>query len=541
MESKTKRVVFPVKSHFAIQRGIAQMVNAIRPTYGARSRVTAVSRVPSSRSPELLDSGGTIARRIIQLKNKDEDMGAMLLRQALWNLQEKVGDGTVTAAILFQEIFDRGLHHLTYGGNALILRGYLEQGLRLIVEKVQSYKTPIEGREALAGIARTICGDDQLARLLGEIMDIVGPYGQVEIRSSRGRKLEREYVEGMYHEGGILSRVMITEPNHLKAELTDASILITDLDIQDPRPLVHVIEVALHNGVQSLMILAKQMSNACVGLLMAASKEPKKFRVIAAKYSIVHQEKLIAMMEDLAALTGGRPIASAAGDSLDKIVVDDFGKARQVWADGSHFGIVGPKGDPRRLRTHIQALQTYHRGAKENDARDFLQQRIGRLKGGSATLWIGANTETQIEVDKELADRTIRAMRAALLEGVIPGGGSVLLSCQPMLHQRMKQASSEDERAAYRILHKAMEIPARTLIENAGYDAHEVLPEIRRAGEGYGFDVLVGKVVKMTEAGIYDVTNVLTSALHGAISSAALALTVDVLVHRKKLEPSVKP
>ena len=541
VHSKTKRVVFPSTSHYAMQHGITELVNSIRPTLGPRPRITAIQQATANRSPELLDSGGTIARRIIQIQDKDADIGAMYLRQVLWNLQEKVGDGTATAAILFEDIYKRGLHYLTYGGNALRLRYFLDEGLQLIVNELSSMKTSVEGKEILAGIARTVCFDDDLSMLLGEIMDIVGPYGHVAIRTSHGRKLEREYVEGMYLEGQILSRAMIIEPGNQKAEMTDAWILVTDLDIEEPRTLVPVLEIAIKAGARAVLILSKSMSDQSAGLLVVASKDPKKFRVIGAKFNVLQAEKLIALVNDLAILTGGRAILKEAGNTLEGVKEVDFGKARQVWADNTYFGIVGAKGDPRQLRTHIQSLQAAYREMKDAETREFLQQRIGRLKGGSATLWIGAYTETEINIRKEFAERTVKAMRGALLDGVIPGGGSALLACQTSLQQKMKQAIDEDERAAYRILNKAMEAPIRTLLVNAGYDDNEVLPEIRKAGPGYGYDLLKGQIVNMADAKIYDITKVVMTALQSAISGAALALTVDVLVHHKQLKPSIKP
>ena len=221
--------------------------------------------------------------------------------------------------------------------------------------------------------------------------------------------------------------------------------------------------------------------------------------------------------------------------------VEDLGQARRVWADRNNFGIVGGKGDPRKLRQHIANLRAAFVNTEDPVAREKLQKRIGKLMGGSATLWVGGTTENDIDARKELAKRTAGAMRGAVREGILPGGGVVLLNCRPALQQRLDQSTDPDERAAYRILLKVSETPIRTILANAGYDASDIMAEIRLAGPGYGFDVLAKEVVNVAEAGIFDVAAVQRAAIHSAVSSAAMALTVDVVVHHKEPEQSMQP
>lgn len=534
-ERLTPHVVFQPATYQGFQRGMDKIVEAIRPTLGPLPRIVAIDGIVSGKPPEILDDGGVIARRIIQLPNRDEDMGAMYIRHVLWRLHEKVGDGTATAAVVFKSVYNQGVTYITSGGNAQQLRRYLEKGLQVILGELERMAMPVEGQDRLAQIAESICYDPPLAKMMGEIFDIIGEYGRLEIRSGRGRELEREYVEGMYWDGGILSRQMITDQARLRTELEDAAILLSDLEIEDPRVLMPVIKRTIESKTRSLLILANKLSDLTIASLVRISQnDPDKLRIIAAKAPGASSDTRPAALEDLAILTGGRPFVRAAGyTQFDRIEFKDLGRARRVWADRHHFGIIGGKGDPRALREHLARLRNVFEQAEDQETRKKLRERIGKLMGGSATLWIGGLTEMEIKARKAVAERTADALRGTMMEGILPGGGVALLSCRPALQKMLEQSSDPDERAAYRILIRALEEPTRTILSNAGYDASEVMAEIKMAGPGYGFDVRSGKVVDVIQAGIFDAANVQKQAMHSAIASAALALTVDVLVQRK--------
>ena len=531
--SKGQRVVFQPATYQGIQRGINQMVEAIRPTLGPRPRIVAIDRILDDRMPELLDDGATIAKRIIQLPDRDEDMGAMLVRDFLWRLQDQVGDGTATAAVLFQSIYNESVRYLASGGNAMRLRSYLERGMRAILDHLTGMTVHLAGKEKLAQIAQAICYDPPLARLLGEIFDIIGEYGRLEIRPGRSRDLEREYVEGMYWERGLFSREMITDHNRLRTELENAAILVSDLEIEDPRQLLPVITLAIEAGIRSLLIVASKLSEGAIALLLA-NNDPEKLQAIAVKTPGWGRDEQAWALEDLAVLTGGRPFVRVAGDTFSQVKPQDFGHARRVWADRRNFGVVGGKGKPQALRQHLATLRASFERTDEPVLRENLRARIGKLMGGSATLWVGGATELEITARQELAKRTAAAMRGAMMEGVLPGGGVSLLACRPVLQRMLDQSTDPDERAACRILIRAVAEPIRTIVANAGYDASEIMADIKLAGSGYGFDVTSGQVVDMMEAGIWDAAIVQKSAVYGAITTAALALTIDVLVHRQE-------
>jgi chaperonin GroEL len=516
-----------------MQCGVNKLVEAIRPTLGPRPRMVAINRLLEDRMPELLDNGGTIAKRVERLVDPDEDMGAQLVRDMLWRLQDQVGDGTATAAVLFGSIYNLGIHYLASGGNAMRLHGSLGRGLQVVLDQLSGMTVRLSGKEQLARIAESLSHDPPLAKLLGEIFDIIGAYGRLEIRPGRGRELEREYVEGMYWEWGLHSREMITDLPRFRTEFEDPAILISDLEIQEPEQLFRPLELALRAGIPRLVIVASKLSDRALGFL-STNKKPDKFQLMAVKtpgWDVYHQA---AALEDMAILTGGRRFVKVAGESFESVMPEHLGRARRAFADLRTFGIVGGKGDPRAVRQHIKRMQAAFDQSDDTILRETLLKRLGTLLGGSATLWIGAATELEIEMRKELAERTASSVRAAMMEGIVPGGGVALLACRPVLQQALARTEDPDERGAYRILIKALAEPFRTLVSNAGYDASDAMAEVRLAGAGCGFDVTLGRVVNVMEAGIYDPAIVLKSAVYGAITAAALALTVDVLIHRRE-------
>jgi len=498
------RVVFNPQVHQGMLRGIEQIVNAVRPTLGPFPRLVLYDKSATSSSPpEFLDDAGTIARRVIQIKGRDADVGAMLVRHMLWTLREEVGDGTATAAVIFDSLYRSGLRYLAAGANAMRLRPHLEAGLREILTKLDEMSRPI------------------------------GPYGRLEIRKGHGRHYDREYVEGMYWDTGLLSRAFVVDTARQRVELENPFILISDLEIEDPRELVPVFALCVREGIKDLLIVSRKMSETLIGMLVY-NREQKKLdlNIIGVKTPGVSVTDQRTALMDMAVLTGGRPFLREAQDSLRAIKLADLGRARRIWAERGHFGIIGGGGDPRKLREHIAQLRTRHADTTDLEERERVQARIGKLLGGSATLYVGATTETELDYKKEWAKRVADAMRGALREGVVPGGGVALFACRAHLLEKAAQSEEFEAQAAYRMLAEAMEMPMRVLLENAGYVASEALSRLHGLGPSSGLDVRSGEVVDMWEAGILDITTVVKAAVRGAVSTAALALTTDVLVHR---------
>ncbi len=533
--SNSKRVVFQPRTWQGMHRGAMQIVNAVRPTLGPRARFVAFSPEFGDTEPDLYDNGGEIARRILQIKGRDEDVGAMLIRDLLWRLQNQVGDGTATAAVIFGAVYTEGIRYLTAGGNSRRLQTHLEAGLGIMLAELTAMTHTLAGKEKLAQLAESISYDPELACYMGEIFDIIGAHGRLEIRKGRSREIERDYVEGMYWERGLMSRKMIADPERNRTLYENAHILISDLEIQYPQELLPVLEMALRNDVKSLIIIAGKLSDAAIGFLLANNKSDD-FHVVAVTTPEYGKDPQAAALQDMAALTGGKPFLKAPGDTFNKVQVEDLGQTRRVWADLKNFGIIGGKGDPKALRRHIHELQKAYDHIDDPVPKEKVLKRLGKLMGGSATLWVGADTEMDMERRVELAKRTAAAMRLAMEEGVLPGAGVALLECRQALRDRLAGAEETDERAAYEILLKATETPIRTIIANAGYDASDVMADLRLAGPGHGLDVVQERIVNIQESGIYDPAGVVKAALFGAIKTAGLALTVDVVVHNAQPE-----
>ena len=535
---QTPGVVFQPDAVEGMQDGMNKLVALVRPTLGPLPHIVACEQVADRRSlPELLDSGGTIARRVVQLPDRDEDVGFMFLRHVLWKLQENEGDGTATAAVMFQSIFNYGRRYIAAGGNAMLLREHLDSGMRLILSELDRQVTQLHGKQRLTGLARTICYDEELAKMLGEIFDIIGAYGRLDVRKGSGRELVREYVEGMYWENGMRSREMANSDFGMRANLEDAAILISDLEINTPEQLVPLLQLAVKHNIKQLMLVSNSLSEKAMGILLAKPNRERVF-VVAVRTPGAGLNQQQDAMEDLAILTGGHALLKATGASLEKVSLEDLGRARRIWADKEYFGIVGGRGEPRPLRQHIATLRQAFRNAGDPADRKRLLERLGKLTGGSATLFVTDISPNALEARVELAKRTAEAMRGAMREGVVPGGCVALLNCRAALRDCLARISAEDlhaagTRAAYNMLLEALEAPFRALVENAGFWPGNILAEVEHSGPDHGYDVLAGKVVDLKEAGLYDAASVVKGAVRSAVAGAALALTTQAIVHLK--------
>ena len=532
----TPRVIFQPHTSSALRDGISQLAGAIRPTLGPSAGTVAIDYITKEKGrPELLDSGGVIARRIIELKNSSEDMGAMLLRAMVCRQHDEIGDGTATVTVLFEAIYKAGLRYIAAGGNGMRLRYHLEKLLPLVLAELERQTFAIESREDYARIAESLSHDPPMAEMMGEIFDVIGEYGQLDIRKDNTRGLRREYVEGIYFNSGLFSRVLMNDQVVKRAELLDPHVFICDFTIEDPRELFPVIETAVDAKIKSLVIFARGMNEAAMSLVHAANR-PGKFQALAVKIPDPNPDLRNAAIEDLAVLTDAKPMLKVMGDTLAAVTPAHFGRVRRLWATAHQFGLHGPRGNPRQLRTHLLRLEERFRSEEDKDERDRLEARIGKLMGGSATLWVGGSTEPEIEIRKSLAERAASSVRMALREGVLPGCGLALINARPMLEERLAAATETDERAAIGILLDALVVPTRTIYENAGHDASEVMAKLSFAPPGSGFDVLAGEVVDLQDAGILDCATVIKRSTRNAIATAALALTIDVLVHHRAPE-----
>jgi chaperonin GroEL len=342
-------------------------------------------------------------------------------------------------------------------------------------------------------------------------------------------------VQGTYYYSGAFSRAFFPNGSQTRLELLNSAIFLCDYSIEDHRELFAVMKVAHDAGVESLIIIARDLSEKAVGLLTTNNKMDT-FTAIGVKLPGLNEADRLDAIEDISLLTGAKPHLKVLGDNLEKISASDLGSVRRSWADLRAFGFVGGRGDKRQLREHLHRLKRQYHTAQDSDNQKRFQKRIGNLLGGSATLWIGGFSETEINTTKSVVDRTVRGMRSAIQGGVVLGGGIALLHCRDILEQKLKITQDTDERAAYRLLIEALATPARTIFANAGYDPSEVMAQLNHENNETGFDVETGHIVNICANGIFDSLEVVKTSIRNAISTAALALTIDVLVHKSSVE-----
>lgn len=534
-------VILQPRTYHALQQGVNLLADAIRPTLGPLPRLVAMERLKRTDAPEFLDNGAVIARRIIQVQPRGRDVGAMLLRHALWEMHEEAGDGTTTMAVMYQVLLNEGIRYVTrMGCNAMLLREGFEKGLTAVLAALDEQSTPLTDRAAIAGMARGMCrADDELAAMLGEIFDVVGSDGLIMVEKWNRLHLEREYVEGTYWKlSGWMSRLLVTDIPKGRTLFEDAALLLTDLAITRPQQLIPVLDRAVKGGVKRLVIIAKEMSDASIGLLVNNNKA-KTIETLAVRTPKISEMDRVAAMEDIAVMTGGQPFYSAARETLEGFELAHLGHARRAWATESLFGLFGGKGDPRRLRQHLATVRASIPNAPDDNEKKKLQERLGRLAGGTAILRVGGAAASAVETRTALAERAVTALRNALLGGVVAGGGAALLHAQAALQD--VPAATQEDTIAYRLLARALEEPMRAIARNAGHQPDIIVEKAKAAPAGHGLDARAGRITDMRAAGVIDSTRVLKLALQVAVSGAATALTTDVIVHHKQPKESIEP
>ncbi len=533
----TPKVIHQPQTQHSLRRGIEALAKAIAPTLGPSARRSVAQ---NQAKLEMLDDGGLIARRIIALADREEDPGAMLLRQALWRTREHVGDGAATTAVLYECAHREGLRFIAAGANPMRLRERLLELLPRLRDGLLAGARPLRSQEELRALAFSVCYDEAMAAALAEALYTVGRFGMVDIRAGHGRGMERDFVAGAYWTGGVQSKEMLRGWARTVAEMSDAAILVSDAEIEEPAELVPLMQLALRCGLQDLLLIVKSISDK--GLSVVLDKRlSDRIRVVVVNLELFQPDALARAQADIALLAGGRPVLQTAGDSLESVRESDFGQARWVWADDKNFGFASGKGDPRQLRDTVRRLRDAYDASDDDDARARMLERLGKLNGGLATVYVGGVAEDEIRQRKEIAERTVRALRNAIADGAIAGGGVALLGCRDWLLKEAAEAEELESRAARRILAAAAEAPIRQLLVNAGQDPSEVLARLAHCEAADGFDVMQGALVDVAAAGIFDVARVQAEALQRAISSAALALTIDVLVLHREPETMTEP
>ena len=532
-------VILPPQSRVALQRGVDSMVNLIRVTLGPNARAVAIaSTVANDRAPEVLNDGATICRRVIELPDPLENMGAMIIRQLTWSTRELVGDGSTTAAVIAQTVLAEANRYTASGGNVMFMKAGVEKGLEVALAALDRQSKTIEDPDDMASLITGVTADPDIGTMFGEIFDIIGPDGVVVVQDSRGVTVEREYVEGVQWDQGYLSPYMVTNSDRMETVLEDAVILLTDRNITTSKELLPILEQVRQAGFKNLMIVANEVSGDALSLLVA-NKMEGVLTTLAVK-APGYGDRRAAILEDIAVITGGKVIIQDAGMTVEGAKLEHLGRAQRVWADRANFNIMGGWGSPQAVRERVAFVKKQiPLLAKEEYELNKARERLGKLTGGIAVVNVGAPTELAQKEMRLRIEAAVAAMRACGESGVVPGGGVALLAAARAV--RAVEAADEDEAFGLRILASALQAPTRWIVRNAGLDPNPVIAELERRPEGWGYDVITGEYCDVAGAGIRDPHPVIRTAVIKGVSGALMAMTTDALVVHKKPDWKAEP
>ena len=513
-----KQLLFHAAAREKVLMGAGVLADAVRVTLGPRSRCVLIGKKWGR--PIVCNDGVTIAKEI-ELKDPEENLGAQMLRQAAEKTGDAVGDGTSTATVLAQAIFLEGVRNVAAGASAIDLKRGLDQALKITIQAIKGLSRPVESRKERAQVATISAHNDQaLGDLVANAMEKVGGEGVVSVEEAKGTL---EVVEGMQFDHGFLSPYFITDPEKMEAVLENPVIVLYEKRISNLKDLLPLLE-QLAQTQRSLFLVAEDVEGEALATLVV-----NKVRGILACVAVKapgYGDRRKGMMEDLAILTGGKFIAEELGLRLENIKLEDLGRAQRVVSDRESTTIIGGHGQKAAIEARCHDLRTQIAKSSSEYDREKLQERLAKLAGGVAVIKVGAPSEAEMKSRKEALEDAINSTKAAMAEGIVPGGGLTLLRAIDSLD--LVEASTEgDERTGIRILRKALEAPTRQIAENSGADGGVVVAQMRAGTGNYGFDAARGQYVDLVEAGIIDPTKVVRTALENAVSVASLLLLTE--------------
>jgi len=522
-----KQLVFDEQARRSLKKGIDVLAGAVKTTLGPKGRNVALDK--KFGAPSVTHDGVTVAKEI-SLEDPFENMGAQLLKEAATKTNDVAGDGTTTATVLAQSIVNEGLKNLAAGANPMLLRQGIEKGTQAVVEYIQNMATPVEGEREIAQIASISAADEQIGQLIAQVMSRVGKDGVITVEESRGVSFETEYVEGMQIDRGYISPYFVTNAERMEAVIENPYILITDKKISAVADILPILERLTQMGSRDIVIIAEDVDGEALATLVV-NKLRGILNVLAVK-APGFGDRRKDMLRDIAVLTGGQLISEETGRKLDSVQLSDLGQARRVVAKKEETTFVEGKGDLKAIQARIRQIKAQIEETTSDYDREKLQERLAKLSGGVALIKVGAGTEVELKFRKTRVEDALSATRAAVEEGIVPGGGVALLNAVEALD---KVQLTGDAATGVLILRRALEEPLRQIAANAGEDGAVVVENVRRVqreqnNRRIGYDVLTGQYVDMVEAGIIDPAKVTRSALQNASSIASMILTTEALI-----------
>ncbi|ACZ41481.1 chaperonin GroEL [Thermobaculum terrenum ATCC BAA-798] len=534
-----KQIEFNESARASLKEGVDILANVVKATLGPKGRNVALDK--KFGAPNVTHDGVTVAKEI-ELEDPFANMGAQLLKEAATKTEDVAGDGTTTSIVLAQAIVHEGLRNVAAGANPMQLRKGIEMATKKAVDAVKELATPVKGREDIAQVATVSSADSEIGNLIAEVMEKVGKDGVITVEESKGLGFEVEYTEGMQFDRGYISPYFVTNAERMEAVIEEPYILVTDKKLSSINDILPTLERVLQ-VTKNLVIIAEDVEGEALATLVV-NKLRGTINALAVK-APGFGDRRKEMLRDIAILTGAQVISEEVGRRLDSVQVEDLGRARRVVATKDETTIVEGYGDPNAIKGRCEQIRAQIETTTSDFDREKLQERLAKLQGGVAVIKVGAATEVELKLRKTRVEDALSTTRAAVEEGIVPGGGVALLYASEKLNP---DDAEGDVRTGILIVKRALEEPMRQIAENAGQDGGVVVQTVRQAlhegKKGYGYDAWADEYTDLVERGIMDAAKVTTSALENAASIAAMILTTEALVTdipEKEKAPSTPP
>ena len=522
-----KQLAFDAEARRKLKNGVDILAEAVKTTLGPKGRNVAIDKKYGA--PTVSHDGVTVAKEI-ELPDPFENMGAQLLKEAATKTNDVAGDGTTTATVLAQAIVTEGLKNLAAGANPMIIKRGLDKGAAVLVQSIRDAATAVSGRDEIANVATISAADSEIGNLIADVMDKVGKDGVITVEESKGLQYETSYVEGMQFDRGYISPYFVSNPDRMTAELEEPLILITEKKLSAINDIVPLLETMVQQGRKNIVILAEDVEGEALATLVV-NKMRGILNVLAVK-APGYGDRRKEMLKDIAILTGGTVISDELGRKLDSITLRDLGQARRVTSDKDNTTVIEGRGSSDEIQARMKQIKAQIEDTTSDYDREKLQERLAKLSGGVALIKVGAATEPELQERKHRVEDALSATRAAIEEGIVPGGGVALLNAAEALDSLHLAG---DEATGITILRRALEEPIRTIALNAGHEGSVIIEEVRRRNHDahshtIGFDVVSEEYVNLLEKGIIDPAKVTRSAVENAVSIAGMILTTEALV-----------
>jgi chaperonin GroEL len=523
-----KQLVFSEEARRRLQRGMDVLATAVVTTLGPKGRNVAIDRKYGS--PTITHDGVTVAKEV-ELEDPFENMGAQLLKEAATKTNDIAGDGTTTSTLLAHSIVSEGMKNLAAGANPMLLKHGIQAATKAVTDKIKEQAIEITTKEEIANVASISAQDRTIGELIAEVMDKVGKDGVITVEESKGLEFETEYVEGMQFDRGYVSPYFISDPEHMEASIEDAYILVYEKKISAAQDIVPLLEKLVQIGKRELLIISEDVDGEALATLVL-NKLRGMLNVVAVK-APGFGDRRKSMMQDIATLTGATVISEETGRKLETAVLADLGHAEKIVSTKDDTTIIGGKGDSAQIKGRIEQIRVEIDKSTSDYDREKLQERLAKLSGGVAIIRVGAATETELKEKKHRVEDALSATRAAVEEGIVPGGGVALINAMGVLDKL--EVDSDDARIGVNIVRKALESPMKKIAENAGKEGSVIVEGVRRAQKekkniNIGYNVLSEAYIDMVKDGVIDPAKVTRGALENAASIAAMILTTEALI-----------